>query len=138
MLGCVTSFPEKALTPGIYCWAKISAKNTPKLRLKRGYDESKQGIPYLIKFNLLLILFLYIMDTFKAKGEIPTPIEATESPSPLFKINYLVQLIQNITPGCHPIQSVKDFGSVVSLEYEGAWEINILRSNYGRLQIWIP
>ena len=69
------------------------------------------------------------MDKFQEKCKISTPIEATEPPSPLFKINYLVQLIQNITPGCHPIQSVKDFGSVVSLEYEGAWEINILRSN---------
>jgi len=61
------------------------------------------------------------MDTFKAKGEIPTPIEATESPSPLFKINYLVQLIPNITPTYHLIHSVKDFRSVVSLKYEGAW-----------------
>ena len=58
------------------------------------------------------------MDKFQEKSEIPTPIEATESPSPLFKINYLVQLIQNITPGCHLMQSVKDLGSVVSLEYE--------------------
>ena len=77
------------------------------------------------------------MDKFQEKCKISTPIETTESPSPLFKINYLVQLIQNITPDCHPIQSVKDFGSVVCLKYEGAWEINILSSNYGRLQIWI-
>ena len=78
------------------------------------------------------------MDEIQAKSKISAPIEATEPPSPLFKINYLVQLIQNITPGCHPIQSVKDLGSVVSLEYEGAWEINILSSYYGRYQIWFP
>ena len=71
------------------------------------------------------------MDKFQEKFKISTPIEATETPSLLFKINNLVQLILNITLGCHPIQSVKDLGSAVSLKYEGAWEINILTSNYG-------
>ena len=75
------------------------------------------------------------MDKFQEKCKISTPIEATESPSPLFKINYLVQLIPNITPTYHLIHSVKDLGSVVSLKYEGAWEKNILCSYYGRYQI---
>ena len=78
------------------------------------------------------------MDKFQEKCKISTPIEATEIPSLLFKINNLVQLIPNITPGCHPMQSVKDLESAVSLKYEGVWEINILSSNYGGLQIWFP
>jgi len=65
------------------------------------------------------------LDKIQAKSKISAPIEATEPPSPLFKINYIVQLIQYITPCCHPIQFVKDFGSVAELKYEWAWEINI-------------
>ena len=95
---------------------KKSAKDTDRLRLKREYKYLKQGGRYLIKFNLSFILLLYIIDKFQAKSEITAPIEATESPSPLFKINYLVQLIPNIFPGCHSIQSVKDFGSAVELK----------------------
>ena len=101
-------------------YTKKSAKDTHRLRLKREYKYLKQDGRYLIKFNLLFIWFLYIIDKFQAKSEISTPIEATESPSPLFKINYFVQLIPNIFPGCHPIQSVKDFRSAVELKYEGA------------------
>ena len=118
--------------------AKKAAKEAINIGLKQIYKEAKQGAPYLIKFNLLFISFLNILDKFQKKCKISTPIEATESPSQLFKIKYLVQLIPNITSGCHPIQYVKDFGSVVSLKYEGAWEKNILCSYYGRYQIWFP
>ena len=78
------------------------------------------------------------MDKFQEKCKISTPIEATETPSLLFKINNLVKLIHNITSSCHPMQSVKDLESVVSLKYEGVWEKNIVCSYYGRYQIWFP
>jgi len=68
-----------------------------------------QAIVYLFDYSFIIIFTL-------VAASAPPPLPSIDDILPQFKIGDRV--CTYITPGCHPIQFVKDFGSVAELKYE--------------------